>query len=247
MDADQQGDFRVSDANRDAVVDLLKERTADGTLTLDEFAGRVERALAARTRRELDATVAGLPAPTAAAPASRRAPRHSLIAVMGGAETKGRWRCGANVVAVAVMGGCHLDFLGAEIDVEEVHVTAVAIMGGIEIFVPEGVEVRMDGLPIMGGRSVHVKDVPTLPGTPRIVVHAFPVMGAVTVRSKRPKKAVQTAAAVVPLSAPLPETAPVSAPQDGTATIMFSDVCDYSGINERLGDVRAHELLRDYT
>lgn len=243
MDAERQGDFRVSDADRDQVVELLKERTADGTLTLDEFTGRVERALAARTRSELDATLAGLQAPaTSVAPASRRAPRHSLVAIMGGAETKGRWRCGSHVTAVAVMGGCKLDFLGAEIDVAEVHVTAVAVMGGIDIVVPEGVEVHMDGLPIMGGRGVRVKDVPVLPGTPRIVVHAFPVMGGVTVRSKAPKTPVR--ALPEPTAVISPPPAP---PEDGTATIMFADVCDYSGINERLGDVRAHELLREYT
>ena len=46
----------------------------------------------------------------------------------------------------------------------------------------------MDGLPIMGGRGMRVKDVPILPGTPRIVVHAFPIMGGVTVRSRRAKQ-----------------------------------------------------------
>jgi len=35
-------------------------------------------------------------------------------------------------------------------------------------------------------------------------------------------------------------------PHDGTVTLMFSDVCDYSGITDRLGDVAANELLREY-
>jgi len=44
-----------------------------------------------------------------------------------------------------------------------------------------------------------------------------------------------------------PPTAAAPAAIDGTTTIMFSDVSDYSGITSRLGDAAAHELLRDYT
>src|SRR3954468_2773653 len=190
-DLDEPGDWhvRVSDAQRDAVIEQLKERTADGTLTLDEFAGRVERALSARTRGDLRTATEGLGDVAAVATSARRVPsHHTVIAVMSGSHTKGRWRCGKHVTAVAVMGGCLIDFTGAEISGDEVQVTAVAVMGGIDIIVPEGVEVHMDGLPIMGGRSVQVKDVPVLPGTPRIVVHAFPIMGGVTVRSRRAKQ-----------------------------------------------------------
>ena len=106
-----------------------------------------------------------------------------------------------------------------------------------------------DGLPVMGGRSVRVKDVPVLPGTPRIVVHAFPVMGGVTVRSRRPKQppaveAVEAAEAAEQQALPA-EAATTGV--DGTTTIMFSDISDYSGITRRLGDAGANELLREYS
>lgn len=239
----------ASDADRDRVVELLKERTADGTLALDEFADRVGRALTARRRDELDALAADLPA--ADQPdVPRRNARHWIVSVMAGAGQRGRWRCPDHLVAVAVMGGCHVDFRGAEISSGEVHVTAVAVMGGIDIVVPEGIEVTMDGLPVMGGRSMQVKDVPPLPGSPRIVVHAFPVMGGVTVRSRRRKagrteleSGPTTAAAEVPEPR---ESASAHVPLEGTVTIMFSDVCDYSGLTDRLGDAAAHELLREH-
>lgn len=230
---------RVSDTDRDAAIELLKERTADGTLTLDEFAERVDSALRARTREALDAITADL-AGTRPKPATRRTPTHSVVSVMAGAGKKGRWRCGERVVAVAVMGGCVIDFRGAEIDADEVHVTAVAVMGGIDIVVPEGIDVGLDGLPIMGGKSAQIKDVPRLPGSPRILVHAFPIMGGVTVRS-RPRR---TAEALATDDGALDTSAAV--PLDGTVTLMFSDVSDYSGMTERLGDVAANEVLRDY-
>jgi len=254
-DLDEPGDWhlRVSDAQRDAVIEQLKERTADGTLTLDEFTGRVERALSARTRGDLRTATEGLGDVAAISASTRRVPsHHTVLAVMSGSHTKGRWRCGRHVTAVAVMGGCLLDFTGAEISVDEVQVTAVAVMGGIEIIVPEGVEVHMDGLPIMGGRGMRVKDVPVLPGTPRIVVHAFPIMGGVTVRSRRAKQQPTIEASPAsPRARDIETSGAAEAPSppvvDGTTTIMFSDVSDYSGITTRLGDAAAHELLREYS
>ena len=233
----------MSDADRDAVIELLKERTADGTLTLDEFAERVDGALVARTRDALDAVRADLSG-TPAAPATRRKTTHTLVAVMAGAGRKGRWRCGERVVAVAVMGGCHIDFRGAEIDAPDVHVTAVAIMGGIDIVVPEGIEISLDGLPIMGGKSAQIKNVPTLPGSPRIHVHAFPIMGGVTVRS-RPRRTTEESLEAEEHKA-VEAATPKALPMDGTVTLMFSDVSDYSGMTDRLGDVAANELLREY-
>ena len=228
--------LRVSDADRDAVIELLKERTADGTLTLDEFAERIDTTLTAQTRAALDAVTADLSA-AHQAPDPRRTTTTSVVAVMAGAGRKGRWRCGKRVVAVAVMGGCVIDFRGAEIESDEVHVTAVAFWGGIDIIVPEGIEVSLDGLPIMGGKSAQIKNVPRLPGSPRIYVHAYPVMGGVGVRS-RPRRTAEQPDAV--------EAAATALPLDGTVTLMFSDVCDYSGLTDRLGDVAANMMLREY-
>jgi class 3 adenylate cyclase len=234
--------LRASDADRDAVVELLKERTADGTLTLDEFAARVDAALNARTRDALDAVTADLSGERPAGPPRRTPVTNTVVSVMAGVGRKGRWRCGDRVVAVAVMGGCVIDFRGAEITADEVHVTAVAFWGGIDIIVPEGIEVSLDGVPVMGGKSAQIKNVPRLPGSPRIFVHAYPIMGGVTVRS-RPRRTTERA-----LEGHSTEetTAATGTPVDGTVTLMFSDVSDYSGMTDRLGDVAANELLRDY-
>lgn len=54
-------DVRVSDAERQAVIDDLRQHTADGRLTLDEFEHRVEEALQARTGGELRTVTRELP------------------------------------------------------------------------------------------------------------------------------------------------------------------------------------------
>lgn len=52
---------RASDAERERVVTALQRHFADGRLNGDEFADRVERALAARTLGELYAVTSDLP------------------------------------------------------------------------------------------------------------------------------------------------------------------------------------------
>ncbi len=57
---DQSLDWRVTDVQRDRVLDYLGQAYADGRLTISEFEKRMEDALAARTRRELNQTLSGL-------------------------------------------------------------------------------------------------------------------------------------------------------------------------------------------
>lgn len=68
-------DLRVSDAERDAVATELGEHFQAGRLTQAEFDDRLGRALAARTRRDLDELLTDLPrtpAPPGPSPTARR-------------------------------------------------------------------------------------------------------------------------------------------------------------------------------
>ena len=53
--------MRVSDAERHAVIDVLRRHTSEGRLTLDEFETRTDEALHARTGAELRAVLRELP------------------------------------------------------------------------------------------------------------------------------------------------------------------------------------------
>ena len=194
-----QPDIRVSDAERNEVVDLLREHCSEGRLTLEEFSDRVGDVFNARTRRELETVVNDLPVPVewphatpspmpAPSPATtttrRRAVRRWIVGIWSGGKAKGRWRPAEETHVLAIMGGCEVDLRNAEIDGPEVVIRAVAIMGGIEIIVPEGIEVELSGFAIMGGNERKVKNVPRLPGTPVIHVQAFSLMGGVVVKSR---------------------------------------------------------------
>ena len=269
MGDDQGGgplDVRASDEDRDRTLGRLRERVADGSLTLDEFADRVGVALEARTRRQLEVVVGDLAVEPVAEPRRRR-PRRWVVAVMSGSRAKGRWRAAGSVRAVAFWGSCQLDFRRAEIEGPEIRVTAFALMGGVDVIVPEGIDVELTGVAVMGGKHLRVADVAALPGSPVIYVRAFALMGGVGVRSRgeprtrRPKAVGRGPHTSAPGTTPASRPAPLAPPVDlaevedalplagdveGTVTIMFSDIAGYSAITERLGDLAAHELLRTH-
>lgn len=62
---------RVGDADREELVATLGRHVGLGHLTIDEFERRADQVYAARTRGELAAVVADLPAPARSAPAPR--------------------------------------------------------------------------------------------------------------------------------------------------------------------------------
>jgi class 3 adenylate cyclase len=258
---------RVADADRDRTVTLLRESVVEGRLTLDEFSERVGSALQAKTRNDLLAVMADLPEarqaierlpePGTAAPKKKR---RWHVAVMSGHSTKGRWRISGKTNAVAIMGGCDMDLRQAEIEGPEVEITAVAFWGGIDITVPEGFDVELRGFSFMGGRDLKLRDVPIVPGSPRIVVNGFAVMGGIDVKS-RPNRsskrlAKRTARRELPAE-PAADTDPAQLaaaeqdigselPADGTVTILFCDMVDYAGMTERLGDQGSREVLREH-
>jgi hypothetical protein len=173
--------LRASDADRERVVALLRDHHAAGRLTLDEFTSRIGAAYAARTLDELEPLTEDLPG---AAPAVRtRRGGHLVVAVMSGATRRGRWRVPAETTVIALMGGCKLDLREAVIEEPEVRIDIFACMGGVEIVVPDGVDVELTGIAIMGGKE-HSGGRPAPPGAPVVHVRAFALMSGVHVQTK---------------------------------------------------------------
>lgn len=187
-------EVRASDAEREHVVELMRQASIEGRLSLEELVARSDAAYSAKTRNELDRLTVDLPtaqpqreaAPTSSTvrPSAARKASRWAVAFMGGVNRRGRWRPADRVNVVAVMGGGVIDLREAVVTDPEVVITVVAVMGGVDVIVPEGVEVDFAGFAFMGGRDEKVADVPVRPGTPLIRVRGFALMGGVTVRSR---------------------------------------------------------------
>jgi class 3 adenylate cyclase len=257
--------LRISDAERERVVDGLKKACGEGRLTLDEFSERVGATYAARTEADLRSIVADLPGAdlhpvptTTGSTAPARRPTRWTVGIMSGAKHRGRYRLHGKTNAVAFWGGCDLDLRYAEVEGPEVQINAVAVMGGIDIVVPEGIAVELSGFAIFGGRALRVKDIPVLPGSPVVRVRAFALMGAVSVRSKPSRPTVPAPALEGgPTMRSLVDTVAAgdnegannltsAAAPDGTVTIMFTDIEGFSSMTERLGSRRAADVLHEH-
>ncbi|RKT04894.1 uncharacterized protein DUF1707 [Streptomyces sp. 3211.6] len=197
--------LRASDADRERVVERLRDAVAEGRLDMEEFEERLEAAYKSRTYAELEPLTSDLPAPESSSalsyapgPVSATSSwqsriggtwaSSSAVAIMSGFQRKGHWTVPAQFNAVAFWGGGELDLREADFAAREVVITCVAIMGGIEITVPPGVEVDVRGIGIMGGfdqgRSLESRPEP---GAPRVIVNGLAFWGGVAVKVKAPK------------------------------------------------------------
>ena len=178
----------ASDAERERTSEVLRQASVEGRLTLDEFSVRVEQALAARTRDELQAVTRDLPAIAPSRPAHpiqggvARQPVRASVSIMSAVERKGFWRVDEETLAVSVMGSCKLDLRGAAISAPVTTINAYVVMGSVDVIVPFGVEVELEGIAIMGSKEAKLKGPPPAPGAPVVRVNAFNLMGSVTVR-----------------------------------------------------------------
>jgi hypothetical protein len=172
--------LRASDAERDRVVELLSEHASTGRLTLSELEERAEQAYAAKTHAELEVLVRDLPGEVVQ-PTRRRTIRRWFVAIMGGSDHKGRYRLSGSVTSISIMGGDNIDLRDAEIDGDEVTINAVAVMGGSEIFVPDSVEVEVNGFSLMGGDEQRGSRRKPRPGAPVIRIRTFNLMGGAAV------------------------------------------------------------------
>ncbi|WP_219462669.1 DUF1707 SHOCT-like domain-containing protein [Nonomuraea rhizosphaerae] len=180
------GAVRASDAEREAVVEQLRIASVDGRLTLAELTDRTEAAYTATTHAELALLTQDLPATGAApmAPAQQAAPKRKrrwFVGIMGDSKRRGTWRIDQELGAVAVMGDVVLDLREAEVRTNMVEILAVSVMGDVKIIVPDGVNVDLDGMAIMGDKRVDVMEAAPGMNVPVVRVQAYAVMGDVKV------------------------------------------------------------------
>jgi hypothetical protein len=200
-------EMRASDAERERVAETLREAVAEGRLDMDEFEQRLDATYKARTHGELEPIVRDLPVPgTPVRPVKGSVPAKSgssadwpariggpatsvgAFAFWGGFQRKGRWTVGRKFTAFAMWGGGEIDLREADFEDREVVIRCFTIMGGIQVTVPPGLDVDVNGIGIMGGFGEHSKiDDEREPDAPRVRVTGFALMGGVGVERKRSK------------------------------------------------------------
>ncbi len=189
--------LRISDDDRHRVAEVLREAAGEGRIDLEELDERLEAAYGAKVYADLVPILADLPdaqLPAVRAAASlTRAPgsatgRHydKSFSIMGGQTRKGVWQIGPEHRAFTLMGGIDLDLREAVFGADEVVIHAVAIMGGIDIYVNASTKVSVEGVGIMGDfdQARDKVEAQLGPGSPTVRVKGVALMGAVTVKRR---------------------------------------------------------------
>ena len=182
---------------RNNVIERLEHSFAQNLLDIDVYEKRMEIAVNTASKRELLSLIEDLPVPTETNKQSSSFDRILLnlgeikdydvtLALLSGATRKGLWYPPKRMKVVAIMGGVDLDYSQAQIPPGVSNIDIFALMGGVNIFVPEGVNVEVTGIPIMGGIDNRAPSSAKL-GAPTIKINAITLMGGLDIKVKKPK------------------------------------------------------------
>ncbi|MGO9343569.1 MAG: DUF1707 domain-containing protein [Acidimicrobiales bacterium] len=190
--------LRVSDADREQVTERLREAAGQGRITLEELDTRLDATHVAKTYAELEVITRDLPVEGSTSlamsgsgpfPVERTggtARRKLSVAILSGARRKGSWVVPPSYTAVAFLGGVEMDLREARFSQREVTIRAFALFGGVDIVVPDDIEVDVAGIGIMGGFD-HKEGVTGLANAPRVRVTGLAMLGGVSVKRKSKK------------------------------------------------------------
>jgi len=179
--SDEHPALRASDAERDRIVVQLRDASAEGRLTLEEFIERMTSAYEARTHAELEHLVRDLPAGSGERAASRRRPTRFLVSLFGSTEREGRIRVRRLVACLTTFGNVDLDLRQATLEGDVITIVALGVFGAIDVYVPEGVEVDLRGLSLFGHTRASGNDPLPRPGTPLVRVLAVSLWAGIDV------------------------------------------------------------------
>lgn len=191
------GDLRVADADRDLCLEVLNTAYADGRITAQEHAERIDAAARARIFDDLIPLTRDLVAEGPArgselnTTTARRGPvvEHNpnrtepdnMVALLGDHSRNGHWRVRNKLQTYVLMGDIDLDFTEAVFESDTIEIEGVVTFGDLNIRVPDGVNVQLRTSNVIGdAKTKGVSDAST-PG-PTILIKTVVICGDVTVR-----------------------------------------------------------------
>jgi hypothetical protein len=165
--------LRASDSDRAHAVRVLTESCGDGRLTLEELDCRISSALSAAGIDDLDELTTDLP--------PRRAPKQRIVTVIGN-SARSYTRPAARTAVVTVFGETVVDLRAAFVDTAELELRMYLLGGRQLVMVPEGVDIQVSGLVLMGSHRLELSHNRPRGRRPRLVVRVVGMMGAVTLQ-----------------------------------------------------------------
>jgi hypothetical protein len=177
---DDDPSLRVSDDDREQAVAELREHLLAGRLTLEEFTDRVGATLQAQVGGELARVQQDLPEVFVTPAPSRRKHTRFTAALFGHVARRGRLRLRGWALAASGFGDLDFDLRDVTVDRWETTVRVLAVFGNVDIYVPEGVDVDVNGVTLLGHRRDWGRGTGRA-GAPAVHVRVLGVAGTIDV------------------------------------------------------------------
>jgi hypothetical protein len=184
-----RGQLRVSDAEREHVLEVLKQALHRGMLDVGEFDERSATAARAQVRRELNGVLIDLPVrrlPERDDPAPAAA--DDVLEFNGwfsSMKRSGEWHVPPKIVLRPRAGSVELDFTAARIDHPRVEIELDVAGGSVELRLPENASASLDGVTATVGSVEDHRRGPDRQGTPHFALTGQVRWGSVEVRGPR--------------------------------------------------------------
>ncbi len=185
---------------REETVDKLIVNYSRAIISAEAFERRLDEAMATDNHQQLVDLVADLPLDadvqydhkkersfTPNYAATDATEDDKMISILGSNVREGQWQVPKKIIVVDVLGSAKLDFTDAIFQHQAIEVRVTNILGSLEIFVPENVNVTTRVFNIIGSAENHA---PSMAGrqAPQITITGWSLLGSIEVSVKRTMK-----------------------------------------------------------
>lgn len=113
----------------------------------------------------------------------------TILGIFSGPQRRGRWKPAQKIRAFSLFGGIKLDFREVDLPPGVTEIKAVAVLGGVDIIVPPGMPVDVEGVGILGDFDDRHGVFTEGDGRPSLRITGFALLGGVKVKTKKAKSA----------------------------------------------------------
>lgn len=185
----QARDLRVSDAEREHVVELLQRAVSQGRLDVPEFSDRLDAAMAARTRGDLEKLLSDLPGALLLDRDDLVARDHlHLRGGLRGIKRSGYWLVPPTLRISSARGRAELDFSAAEFSSPVTIVELRLGIGGATLVVPNESTVDADDARLLAGAVKDRTVKQPRRGKQHFIVRGSVKIGDLKIRYPRPPR-----------------------------------------------------------
>jgi len=185
---------------RKEVIDQLVMNYSHGELSLEAFERRLDDAMETSEHRVLVELTADLDLKVDQdfvdnknqqmginyVPGDSRDVEH-IFKIFSGEERNGAWRLPKEIQVTSIFSGVDIDLTEAQFSNPEVLITVYNIFSGLDIFVPENINVQTRVFSIFGGTSNNANSNAD-PNAPTVIVEGFSLFSGIDVKIKRTLK-----------------------------------------------------------